>query len=44
VVANLEPRKIRGETSHGMLLAAQDANGLSIITLDREVEPGSKVS
>lgn len=37
IVANLKPAKIRGVESHGMLLAASDANGLSVLTLDRGI-------
>ena len=49
VVANLEPREIRGETSHGMLLAAsaEDADELldiAVLTPRRPVPTGSKVS
>ncbi len=35
VVANLKPAKIRGVESNGMLLAASDDSGLSVVTLDR---------
>jgi tRNA-binding protein len=51
IVANLEPRTIRGEVSQGMILAAsdvKDAGGeerdVVILTLDRPVKPGSVVS
>lgn len=48
VVANLEPRKMRGLESQGMLLAASDESGdarqVVILTTDREVAPGSSVS
>ncbi len=46
IVANLEPRKLRGVISHGMLLAAStdDKSSLTLITLDRDVPNGSKVS
>ncbi len=44
VVTNLEPRKIRGHTSYGMLLAARDSKGLKLLTLDRSAEAGSKIS
>lgn len=45
VVANLEPRKLRGLESQGMLLAAHDADGKPIIlTVEREVPPGARVS
>ncbi len=43
IVANLKPAKLMGEESQGMLLAASNAEGLSLITLDREIKPGSKV-
>ncbi len=46
VLTNLEPRAIRGVTSHGMLLAAsiEDKSSLSIVTLERDIPNGSKVS
>ena len=44
VVANLKPAKLMGVTSEGMLLAATDKEGLALVTLDRRVEPGSKIS
>jgi methionyl-tRNA synthetase len=44
VVANLEPRKVRGVESHGMLLAASDGSGvLSLITPDKQIAAGSQV-
>jgi len=43
IVANLKPAKIKGIVSEGMLLAAKDANGLSIIIPEKEREPGAKV-
>lgn len=44
VVANLKPAKIRGVESNGMLLAASDETGLSVVTLDRlTLSSGSKV-
>ncbi len=45
LVANLEPKVIRGIESKGMLLAAEDASGtLSIVTLDRiEIADGAIV-
>lgn len=43
VVNNLEPAVIRGVESKGMLLAAKDAGTLTILTLEREVPPGSLV-
>lgn len=43
VVTNLKPAKIRGVESNGMLLAASDANTISILTPFKEVAVGSKV-
>lgn len=43
LVANLKPAVLRGIESHGMILAAEDENGLALVTLDRDVTPGSKV-
>ena len=43
-IANLEPRKIRGIVSQGMLLSAVDVDGnLSLTTLEHELKPGSEV-
>src|SRR4030042_6663332 len=41
VVDNLEPAMLRGVESQGMLLAASDEQGISIVTLERKVKPGS---
>ena len=43
VVDNLDPAMLRGVESNGMILAASDDAGLSIITLDKEVKLGSVV-
>ena len=43
-VANLKPVEIRGIKSEGMILAAQNKKMLSVLTTDRELKPGSKVS
>jgi len=44
VLTNLEPRKIRGIESNGMLLAAVDSAGkISIIAPMREIAPGTGV-
>jgi methionyl-tRNA synthetase len=43
VVTNLEPAKLRGVQSNGMLLAAQDGDIVSVLTLDKPVAPGSRV-
>ncbi len=44
VVANLEPAKIRGIDSIGMLLAAKSGNTLVLLTGDKEIPPGAKIS
>jgi len=44
VVANLQPRKLRGIVSNGMLLAATQKDGkLAIVTTDGPIEGGSRV-
>ena len=42
-VANLKPAKIRGVLSHGMILAAGEADVLALSTVDREVPPGTRI-
>jgi methionyl-tRNA synthetase len=44
LIANLEPATIRGVESQGMILATQDASGISVLAPDRAVQPGSAVS
>ncbi|MBP8626387.1 MAG: methionine--tRNA ligase subunit beta [Syntrophorhabdaceae bacterium] len=46
IVANLEPRRLRGILSHGMLLAAssEDRSSVVLLTLDKDIPNGSKVS
>lgn len=44
IVANLKPVKLRGVTSQGMILAAEDSEGnLSISALDKDIASGSEV-
>ena len=43
VVANLKPAMLRGVESQGMVLAASDASGLSLLSLERPIQPGSPV-
>ena len=43
MVDNLLPAILRGVTSYGMLLAAQDGEVLSLITPERSVAPGALV-
>ncbi|TXT61173.1 MAG: Methionine--tRNA ligase [Promethearchaeota archaeon] len=42
-LANLEPKKLRGVLSEGMLLAAVKDNVVSILTPDKDVDPGAKI-
>ncbi|MDB4984443.1 MAG: metG [Patescibacteria group bacterium] len=43
-VVNLEPREIKGHTSHGMLMAVDGMNGQPVFLVpDEPVAPGSKV-
>jgi methionyl-tRNA synthetase len=46
VVANLEPRKLRGVLSHGMLLAAsnEDKSSVVLLILDKDIPNGSRIS
>lgn len=44
VVVNLQPRTIRGIESQGMLLAGLDNNTLGVLTVDRDLKPGTKIS
>ena len=43
VVDNLEPVTIRGEESHGMLLAAGGENGPVILVPERNVPSGAQI-
>ncbi|HLC17177.1 MAG TPA: methionine--tRNA ligase subunit beta [Thermodesulfovibrionia bacterium] len=44
VLVNLEPKKMRGITSHGMILAATEMEGKPVLLHpDRDVLPGSEV-
>jgi methionine--tRNA ligase beta chain len=46
VLANLEPRTIRGVTSHGMLLAAgnEDRSSVVLLAVEKDIANGSKIS
>ncbi len=46
IVANLEPRKLRGIISHGMLLAAsnEDKSSVVLLTLDKDMVNGARIS
>ena len=43
VVVNLKPATLRGVESQGMILAASDPTGMSLVSPDRELPPGSQV-
>jgi len=44
IVANLKPVTLRGVTSQGMVLSAEDPDGaLAVVTLDRDPVPGAEV-
>ena len=43
VVANLEPVKLMGIESQGMILAAEDETGVHLLTVDKQVRAGAKV-
>ena len=43
LVANLEPAELMGVQSQGMVLAAEDSNGLHLIVPDGVMASGSKV-
>ncbi|MDD5530243.1 MAG: methionine--tRNA ligase [bacterium] len=44
ILANLEPRKMMGEISEGMVLAASDANNIVVLTPEKDVPHGSPIS
>lgn len=44
VVANLETAKLRGLESQGMLLAASDDGRVIVLTPEKPVQPGAKIS
>ncbi|MCP5003383.1 MAG: methionine--tRNA ligase subunit beta [Planctomycetes bacterium] len=42
VVNNLEPAVLRGEESHGMLLAARDEKRVVLLSTESDIAPGSR--
>ena len=44
VVANLEPAKLMGVESRGMVLAVRDGDGLQLLTTEKPVTPGRRAS
>ena len=43
MVNNFAPRKMAGQISEGMLLCAEDENGVKLLTVDGDVKPGSEI-
>lgn len=43
-LANLKPTTFAGQKSEGMLLAASEADGLALLTIDRNVPDGARIS
>ncbi|MBN1613505.1 MAG: methionine--tRNA ligase [Deltaproteobacteria bacterium] len=43
VVVNLKPTKLMGVESRGMLLATDTAEGLTVLSFDREPKPGANI-
>ncbi|MBT4277256.1 methionine--tRNA ligase subunit beta [Candidatus Falkowbacteria bacterium] len=43
LIINLEPRKMRGLESQGMILAIDDNDGMVLLQPEKEVKSGSKV-
>ncbi len=44
LVANLQPAKLMGQESHGMILAASDGETLRLLTPEAPVKPGANIS
>jgi methionyl-tRNA synthetase len=44
MVANLEPATLMGIESNGMVLAGSDGEALALLTLDKDLPPGARVS
>lgn len=44
VLANLEPRKVKGVESQGMLLAAEWEGEIGLLTVDKEAPPGARIT
>lgn len=44
VLKNLEPKKLKGILSEGMLLAASKDGKLSLLTVDKDIDTGAKIS
>jgi methionyl-tRNA synthetase len=44
ILTNLKPAKFSGELSEGMLLAAETEDKLALLTVDRDIEEGTRVT
>ena len=44
IVKNLQPATLRGVESQGMLLAASHEGDLALLTIDRDLPAGAKIS
>ena len=44
VITNLKPVKLRGILSEGMVLAASGKKDLAVLTIDKDMKPGTKIS
>ncbi|OLD61974.1 MAG: methionine--tRNA ligase subunit beta, partial [Armatimonadetes bacterium 13_1_40CM_3_65_7] len=44
VLANLEPRRVRGVTSQGMLLAAEWEGEVALLTVEKDAPKGAKIT
>ena len=43
LLANLEPKEIRGVKSEGMLLAAEANGKIALLTVDKDIKEGARV-
>jgi len=43
IVANLQPKNLRGIESRGMLLAAEYENSVVLLTIDKDIPEGAKI-
>lgn len=44
VLTNLQPRRVRGVDSHGMLLAAEWGGEIGLLTVDKNAPKGAKIT
>ncbi len=43
VIANLDPKNIGDFVSEGMMLAAEDSGSIALLTIEKELKPGSRI-